>query len=56
MLLNTLQQAPADTTSYMIAGFAVIFISIGLYILSLYLRHQNLQQDLVLLEEMESES
>jgi hypothetical protein len=45
--------APADTTDYMIAGFIVSFVVMGLYVLSIYLRHRNLHQDLNLLEEMD---
>jgi CcmD family protein len=45
------QEAPAETTNYMIAGYAVIFGVILLYILSLYIRQRNLKQDLEILEE-----
>ena len=48
-----LQEATPDTSGYMIAGYAVAFIVMGLYVFSLYLRNRNLQQDLTLLEEME---
>lgn len=44
--------APADTTSYMVLGFAVILGTIGLYILSLWLRFRRTRQDLALLSEM----
>ncbi|NJD60885.1 MAG: hypothetical protein C3F13_06160 [Anaerolineales bacterium] len=53
-MLNTiLQYAPAETTRYMIAGYAVIFSVMFLYILSLILRRRNLERDLATLEEME---
>ena len=48
-----LQEAPPNTNGYMIAGYAVAFIVMGLYILSLYLRHRNLNQDLTTLEEID---
>ncbi len=48
-----LQIPPLETTNYMIAGYAVIFTVILLYILSLYLRTRNLKQDIEVLEEIE---
>ncbi len=48
-----LQTAPADTTSYMLIGFALIFGTIGLYVLSLYVRSRNLKKDLAVLAEVE---
>ncbi len=48
-----LQNAPADTTSYMLMGFALIFGTIGLYVLSLYVRSRNLKKDLAVLAEVE---
>ncbi|MCU0489223.1 MAG: hypothetical protein MUE67_09750 [Anaerolineales bacterium] len=45
------QDAPAQTTNYMIMGYAVIFGVLLLYMLSLYLRSKNLKQDLAILEE-----
>ena len=48
-----LQSAPADTTSYMILGFSLIFGTIGLYLLSLYMRNRNLHKDLAVLAEVE---
>jgi len=47
-----LQEAPADTTLYMIAGYAVIFGVMLIYIASIYLRNRNLSQDKALLEEL----
>ena len=44
-----------DTSSYMIAGFAVTFITMGLYIASLYIRNRNLKQDIETLESMQAE-
>lgn len=47
-----LQEAPADTFSYMAFGFIVILGSIGLYLLSLVNRYRNLQRDMDLLDEV----
>lgn len=47
------QDAPANTTNYMIAGYAVIFGIMLLYLISLYLRQRNLYRDLEVLEEMD---
>jgi hypothetical protein len=46
-------QGPANTTSYMIAGFTVIFGVMLLFILSLVIRARNLNQDLEVLQELE---
>lgn len=48
------QQSPPDTSVYMIAGYAVILGVMLLYLLSLYLRRRNLQQDLKALREIEA--
>jgi hypothetical protein len=50
-----LQEAPADTTSYMIAGYAVIFGVMLLYLISLLVRQRNLQKDLEVLEEIKGD-
>jgi len=50
-----LQQAPAETTNYMIAGFAVVFIVIFLYLLSIYLRTKKQMRDYEILREIELE-
>jgi hypothetical protein len=47
------QEPTPDTSGYMIAGYAITFIVMGLYVLSLYLRSRNLRQDMAMLEEME---
>jgi hypothetical protein len=51
-----LQTPTPDTSGYMIAGFIVSFVVMGLYIASLYLRNRNLRQDQAMLEEMDNES
>lgn len=47
------QDVIPDTSGYMIAGYAIAFIVIGLYVASLWLRSRNLKQDMSMLEEME---
>jgi CcmD family protein len=54
MLTSIIQQAPAETTRYMVSGYSVIFSVMFLYILSLFVRRRNLQRDLEILNEMES--
>lgn len=53
MLYSILQQAPAETTRYMIAGYTVIFSIMLLYVLSLVVRCRNLERDLETLKQME---
>lgn len=48
-----LQEGPANTTVYMIAGYAVIFSVILIYLASLAIRRRNLRQDLEVLQEDE---
>jgi len=50
-----LQDGPANTTSYMIAGYAVIFGVMLIYLISLLVRQRNLQKDLEVLEEIRIE-
>jgi hypothetical protein len=47
------QEIPAETTGYMILGYAVIFGTLGLYLFSLYSRWRNLEKDIEVLEEIE---
>jgi CcmD family protein len=54
MFFSILQQAPAETTRYMIAGYAVIFTIMLLYVLSLAIRRRNLERDLETLNDMET--
>jgi hypothetical protein len=51
-----LQQAPADTASYMIAGYIVIFGVMLIYLASLAIRNRNLKQDLDVLQELDKEN
>jgi hypothetical protein len=52
-IIMFLQEATPNTNGYMIAGYAVAFIVMGLYVLSMYLRNRNLHQDLTTLEELD---
>lgn len=55
MLLSLLlQDGPAETTNFMIAGYAVIFGVMLIYLISLNIRRRNLRQDLEMLQELEN--
>ena len=47
------QEPTPDTSGYMIAGYVVAFVVMGLYVASFYLRNRNLNRDLAMLEEMD---
>jgi hypothetical protein len=47
------QQAPAPTSTYMIAGYIVIFGVMALYLASLIIRRRNLNQDLQALQSLD---
>ncbi len=47
------QETTPNTSGYMIAGFAVAFLVMALYVASIYLRRRNLDQDMTILQEME---
>jgi hypothetical protein len=47
------QEATPDTSGYMIAGYAITFIVMALYVASLYLRSRNLKQDMTTLQELD---
>ncbi len=57
MLLSTilLQEGPAQTTNYMIAGYSVIFGVLLLYVVSLYLRRRNLERDMELMKDLQKD-
>jgi hypothetical protein len=44
---------PLETTNYMIAGYAVIFGVMLIYLISLIIRRRNLKQDFQVLQELE---
>ena len=50
-----LQEGPANTDTYMILGYAVIFGVILIYLISLAVRQRNLKQDLETLREIEEQ-
>jgi CcmD family protein len=52
-MLFLLQEGPAQTVNYFIAGYAVIFGAMGLYLVSLIVRRRNLKRDLETLEELQ---
>ena len=47
------QEATPDTSGYMIAGYAITFLVMALYVASMYLRSRNLNQDMSTLQELE---
>ena len=48
-----MQEGPANTVNYMIAGYVVIFSVILIYLVSLVIRNRNLKQDLEVLEDVD---
>ncbi len=48
-----LQTPTPDTSGYMVAGYAIAFITMALYVVSMAMRSRNLSQDLATLEEMD---
>ena len=48
-----LQSSTPYTSGYMIAGYAIAFIVMGIYVASMYIRNRNLMQDKAMLEEMD---
>ena len=50
-----LLETTPDTSGYMIAGFLVTFVTMGIYVPSMYIRNRNLKQDVEALESMQTE-
>jgi hypothetical protein len=48
-------EGPANTLNYMIAGYAVFFLVLAVYLVSLVVRWRNLRQDEEMLEQVERE-
>jgi len=46
------QEPPPDTSSYMIAGYAVAFTVMAMYLLSYIIRWRNLTRDLEVLDRL----
>lgn len=44
-----------NTDNYMIAGYVVSFVVMGIYLFSMYVRGRNLKRDLETYEEMDKE-
>lgn len=44
-----------NTDNYMIAGFVVAFLVMGVYVLSLYIRSRNLKRDLETYEALDKD-
>lgn len=49
-------ESPANTISYFIAGYVVIFGVMAAYLISLAVRWNNLKQDAAVLEELEKKN
>lgn len=47
------QEVPAETTGYMIFGYAVIFGTMIFYLASLFTRWRNYQKDQEVLEDLD---
>ena len=45
-----------DTSGYMIAGYTINFLIMGLYLASIYIRKKNLNRDLETLESLDSDT
>jgi len=52
MFLDTIP----DTSGYMIAGYVITFLVMGIYVLSLNIRTSNLKRDAETLESIKTES
>lgn len=50
-----LLETTPDTSGYMILGYSVFFITMTIYIASLYIRNRNLKRDLEILESIQAE-
>jgi hypothetical protein len=44
-------ETPPNTTDFLILGYAVFFLVMGIYLASLAVRFRNLKRDLEILEE-----
>lgn len=45
-----------DTSNYMILGYAVSFIVMGIYVFSMYIRNRNFKRDIETYESMEKQA
>jgi hypothetical protein len=51
-----LQDAPPDTSGYMIAGYVIFVVVMAIYLISYLTRKRNLEQDLNTLRTIEAET
>lgn len=57
LLLNSLfQDATPDTSAYMVAGYAVFFVIMLIYLASLAIRQRNFKKDAELLEDLDDKN
>jgi hypothetical protein len=49
-------ELPPDTSAYMIAGYGIFFLITAIYLLSLFIRTRNLDQDLGTIKILQEES
>lgn len=52
-MMFLLQEGPAQTMNYFIAGYVVIFGVMAVYLASILMRRRNLSQDLETLQELQ---
>ena len=45
-----------DTSNYMILGYAIAFIVMGIYVFSMYVRNRNLKRDIETYESLNSDN
>jgi hypothetical protein len=48
-------ETPPDTSQYMIAGYAIAFGVMFIYVVSLFIRFRNLERDMSMFEEMDKD-
>jgi hypothetical protein len=48
-------ETPPDTSQYMIAGYAIAFGVMFIYVASLFIRYRNLERDMSMFEEMDQD-
>jgi len=56
MNLFSILQAPINTDGYYIAGYAVFFTVMAIYLAVLFMRNKNLKQEYELLKELDEEN
>jgi hypothetical protein len=51
-----IQYTTPDTSTYMIAGYTIFFVLMIVYLISLFIRTRNLDQDLTILKSIQEQS